>query len=642
MKKLLLVLLVGICMSVDARKFESFNTPLIPRDVLFGMNDSSSISAMRISPNGNRLVFSKPVNTVFNLFVCDKGEDGNFDLETARQVTFDKEQHIGGSSWMHNNTHLLYKQDSHGNENHHLYLLNVETLETIDLTPFEEVKVTGFATDKKWPNKVLVGMNLDNPQLFDFYTMDITQKHEWTKITNNPGDVLFHILDDEWNIRGRGKMTAEGGRLLELRASEEENFKEFINWSMEDAEISGFVGFTKNPEEVYVIDANDSNTGKFKKVNFKTGATEVLAFDPNYELGGVMIHPDTKEVMMYHFEKDRIEPVILNENFKEDYEQVNSLEDGDLTIVSMDEDMNTWICAFQYDNKISNYYLYDRVEKECRFLCKRSEKFDPYTLVEMKPISFQARDGLTINGYLSLPYGQTENIPMVLNVHGGPWARDNWCLHPEVQWLCNRGYAVLQLNYRGSTGFGKAFVDASNKEWGRAMHNDLIDGVNWAIDKGIADPEKVAIYGGSYGGYAALCGAAFTPDVFCCAVDIVGISNILTHLAAYPPYWKPLLARTKKRVGDPETEEAMLKERSPLFSAHKIKKPLLIAQGAHDPRVKQAEAEQIVNALKENGCEYEYMLFPDEGHGFSKHHNRLKFYAKAEEFLAKYLGGRVE
>jgi dipeptidyl aminopeptidase/acylaminoacyl peptidase len=261
----------------------------------------------------------------------------------------------------------------------------------------------------------------------------------------------------------------------------------------------------------------------------------------------------------------------------------------------------------------------------------------------MKPISFTSRDGWTIHGYLTLPPGKNKkNLPLVLNVHGGPWARDSWGYDPEAQWFANRGYACLQVNFRGSTGYGKNFLNAAVKEWGRKMHDDLVDAVNWAIEQGIADPKRIAIYGGSYGGYAALVGATFTPDLFCCAVDIVGPSNLITMIKNIPPYWFTLQAIEHKRVGNPDTEEDFLKSRSPLFKVDQIKIPILIAHGANDPRVKQSEADQIVEAMKKKGIPYEYLLFPDEGHGFAKPENRIKFYAVAEKFLAKHLGGRFE
>ena len=326
-----------------------------------------------------------------------------------------------------------------------------------------------------------------------------------------------------------------------------------------------------------------------------------------------------------------------------DFDNIGGIHQGDFFIISRDNADTTWVVAFTVDNGPVPFYAYDRKSQKATFLFDNQPELNKYTLATIEPISFTSRDGLTIHGYLTLPQGeQKTDLPMVLNVHGGPWGRDAWGYRPDAQWFANRGYACLQVNFRGSTGYGKNFLNAGDREWGRNMHNDLVDAVQWAIDKGITDPKKVAIFGGSYGGYAALVGATFTPDLFCCAVDIVGPSNLNTLIRTIPPYWSTFRATFHKRVGNPDTEEEFLNSRSPLFRVDQIKIPILIGQGANDPRVKQAESEQIVEAMKSKGIDYEYMLFPDEGHGFAKPENRLKFYAAAEKFLAKYLGGRYE
>jgi dipeptidyl aminopeptidase/acylaminoacyl peptidase len=299
--------------------------------------------------------------------------------------------------------------------------------------------------------------------------------------------------------------------------------------------------------------------------------------------------------------------------------------------------------AFNVDAGSVTYFTYDRAAKSGRLLFEARPELSGYTLAAMEPFSYAARDGLVIHGYLTFPPGaDRSSLPAVLDVHGGPQVRDTWGYNPEAQWFANRGYLCVQVNYRGSTGYGKAFIAAGDREWGGKMHDDLIDAVSHIVDQGWADKTRVAIYGGSYGGYAALVGAAFTPDVFRCAVDIVGPSNLKTLLETIPPYWVPMIAQLYRRVGNPETDEEFLWSRSPLSRARDIRIPLLIAQGANDPRVKQAESEQIVAALKDAGIDYEYMLFPDEGHGFAKPENRIKFYTAAERFLARYLGGRFE
>jgi dipeptidyl aminopeptidase/acylaminoacyl peptidase len=334
---------------------------------------------------------------------------------------------------------------------------------------------------------------------------------------------------------------------------------------------------------------------------------------------------------------------VIDPSVKADFDALRRVRDGDFSVVSRDLADKTWLVVYDLDDAPVTYYTYDRATKQAAKLFTNRPALEKYKLAKMKPISFKARDGMTIYGYLTLPVDkEPRNLPMVLNVHGGPWGRDTWGLDNEAQWLANRGYAALQINFRGSTGYGKAYLNAGDREWAGKMHDDLIDGKNWAVQQGYADPKKVCIYGGSYGGYATLVGVTFTPDEFTCGVDIVGPSNLVTLLKSIPPYWAPIRSLFHKRLGNEETEAGFLNSRSPLFKADQIKAPLLIAQGANDPRVKQAESDQIVAAMRKNNKPVEYIVFPDEGHGFARPENRLKFYAAAEQFLAKYLGGRAE
>lgn len=394
---------------------------------------------------------------------------------------------------------------------------------------------------------------------------------------------------------------------------------------------------------MYLVDARNSNTGRLVKMDLATGETSVIAEDAQYDVSNVLVDPDNYTIQAVAFNRDRVEWIVLDESIKLDFDTIREISRGNFAVTSRDNADRTWIISFSRDDGPVAFYAYDRQTRKVTFLFDNQPDLNKYTLATMEPISFTSRDGLTIHGYLTLPpKTEGKNLPLVLNVHGGPQARDNWGYNPEAQWLANRGYACLQVNYRGSTGYGKEFLSAGDREWGGKMHDDLVDAVQWAIKQGIADPQKVAIYGGSYGGYAALVGATFTPDLFCCAVDIVGPSNLITLLRSVPPYWSALLVSLYRRVGNPDTDEEFLKSRSPLFKVDQIKIPMLIAQGANDPRVKQAESEQIVEAMKKRGIDYEYMLFPDEGHGFAKPENRLKFYAAAEKFLAKHLGGRFE
>jgi dipeptidyl aminopeptidase/acylaminoacyl peptidase len=369
----------------------------------------------------------------------------------------------------------------------------------------------------------------------------------------------------------------------------------------------------------------------------------VLAEDPEADVSGVLLDPDTRDPQVVMFLRDRMTYTVLDESVAADLAAVRALHPGDPSFTGRDEDNEVWLIAFNVDAGSVSYFFYDRVTRTGRPLFTARPALSGYELAPMEPFSFPARDGLVVHGYATFPPGLGRaNLPAVVDVHGGPQARDTWGYNPEAQWLANRGYLCLQVNYRGSTGYGKAFVNAGDREWGAKMHDDLLDAVEYAVGQGWADRSRVAIYGGSYGGYAALVGAAFTPDVFCCAVDIVGPSNLKTLLESIPEYWKPVIAQLYRRVGNPETDTEFLWSRSPLSRARDIRIPLLIAQGANDPRVKQAESEQIVAALTDAGIDHEYMLFPDEGHGFAKPENRIKFYTAAERFLAKYLGGRYE
>lgn len=611
----------------------STNVELIPREILFGNPVKTS---PQISPDGTMMAYLAPVNNVLNVWV---GKIGSDDYEP---VTKDTDRGVRFYFWAADNKHIMYIQDKGGDENWRLYATNLETRETRDLTPYENVQVQIVDRDKHFPNELLIGMNKENPQVHDVYHLDLVSG-ELSLVAKNPGNFLGWVSDTNFKVRGALAATPDGGTELMVRENEQADWRKLIIWNPDDALTSAPVGFTKDGQSLYLEDSRNVNASRLVKMNIATGEISKIAEDPQYDVGSVMIHPDTYEVQAVAFNKDRVEWVVLDQSIKQDFDNIRDIHRGDFGIISRDNADATWILAFTVDNGPVPFYAYDRRARKASFLFDNQPDLNKYTLATMEPISFTSRDGMTVHGYLTLPPGKGRtNLPTVLDVHGGPWGRDAWGYNPEGQWFANRGYACLQVNFRGSTGYGKDFLNAGDKEWGRNMHDDLVDAVHWAIEQGIADPQKVAIYGGSYGGYAALVGATFTPDLFCCAVDIVGPSNLITLIRTIPPYWSTFLATFHKRVGNPDTEEEFLKSRSPLFKVDQIKIPMLIAQGANDPRVKQAESEQIVNAMKSKGIDYEYMLFPDEGHGFAKPENRLKFYAVAEKFLAKHLGGRYQ
>ncbi len=461
-------------------------------------------------------------------------------------------------------------------------------------------------------------------------------------MAENPGFVGL-VADAEMCIRGAIAPTPEGGTKIVVRQTVDEPWEVLLDVPPDDALTSAPVAFSANGRFLLAQCSLDVDAGRLLWIDTDTGEYEVVAEDPQYDVAGVRLHPDTRDVQIVTFQRERMDMVILDPKIMGDIEALYDYHEGELTLLNRDDADKTWLVSYTIDDGPVAYVAWDRDAKEPTYLFEHQPALMDYPLAHMEPVAFPSRDGLVLYGYLTFPADAPRlNLPTVINVHGGPWARDGWGYNAEAQWLADRGYLCVQVNYRGSTGYGKDFVNLANKEWGAKMHDDVIDAVQWVISQGYADPERVAIYGGSYGGYAALAAAAFTPDVFRCAVDIVGPSNLKTLIESIPPYWAPMIAQFHTRVGNPETEADFLWSRSPLSKADQIRIPLLIAQGANDPRVKQAESEQIVAALKERGIDHEYLLFPDEGHGFAQPENRLKFYAAAEAFLARHLGGLAE
>jgi dipeptidyl aminopeptidase/acylaminoacyl peptidase len=618
---------------------ETSSPALIPREVLFGNPEKAQ---PRLSPDGERLAYLAPVDGVLNVWVGPVGSAVGG--EDYRPVTQDRLRGIRIYFWAEDNEHIVYLQDVGGNEDWRIHATDPRTQETRDLTPFEEVQAQLLAKNIRFPDTLLVGLNKENPQVHDVYRLSIPSG-DLELVAKNPGNVASWVADRDFRVRGATAATPEGGFDLLFRETEKADWRTLVSWGPEDALNSGPVGFSGDGERMYLLDSRDANAARLVALDLEGGDLEVLAGDERYDVADVLMHPDTYEVQAVAIEKARNEWTVLDESIRADFEAIERLDRGDFAVTSRDRADNNWLVAFTADNRGAYYYSYDRTEREGTYLFEARPELSGYTLARMEPVCFTARDGLEIEGYLTLPPGNfagRENLPMVLDVHGGPWARDGWGYNPEAQWLANRGYACLQVNYRGSTGYGKRFLNAGNKQWGAAMHDDLVDAVNWAAGEGIANPERIAIYGGSYGGYAALVGATFTPELFRCAVDVVGPSSLVTLIESIPPYWSTFLATFYERVGNPETEKEFLESRSPLFFVDRIQIPILIAQGANDPRVKQAESEQIVAAMQEKGIDYEYLLFEDEGHGFARPENRLKFYAAAERFLAKHLGGRAE
>jgi dipeptidyl aminopeptidase/acylaminoacyl peptidase len=611
---------------------------LIPRSILFGNPERTS---PRISPDGQSLAWIAPRDGVLNVWVAPIDADAGVVWSAARAVTQDTDRGIRMFAWAEDGVHLLYVQDAGGDENWRLYDVDLGTDARRDLTPFEKIHAVIIGTSKRRPAEVLVGVNADNPELHDVYRLDL-ETGLLVKEIVNPGYAGW-LADEDLVVRCAIAPLPDGSFDLLVRDSAADEFRKLLTISADDAVGTDVVSFSGDGRSLLMVSSAGSNTGRLTQIDLATGSEIVLAEDPEADVAGVVLHPDTCEPQIVMILKDRMSYLVLDPSVTDDVKAIRALHPGDPVFAGRDNADETWLVGFDTDAGSMSFFLYDRASRSGRLLFSARPELDRYELAAMEPFSFAARDGLVIHGYLSFPPGLGRTgLPAVLDVHGGPQVRDTWGYDGEAQWLANRGYLCVQVNYRGSTGYGKAFVAAGDREWGGKMHDDLIDAVGYVVSQGWADPAKVAIYGGSYGGYAALVGAAFTPDVFCCAVDVVGPSNLKTLLETIPPYWAPMIAQLYRRVGHPVEDEAFLWSRSPLSRAHDIRIPLLIAQGANDPRVKQAESEQIVAALTEAGIDHEYMLFPDEGHGFAKPENRIKFYTAAERFLARYLGGRYE
>ena len=603
----------------------------IPLEVLLGNPEKVR---PQISPDGNWLSYIAPLHGVMNVFIGPV--DAPVGSDSFRPATGDTDRGIYDYGWCHDGEHIYYRQDKGGDEDWHLFTVHLESGKVVDRTPFDGIQANLIAHRKRFPHEILVGINKDNAQLHDVYRLDL-RTGALEKIAENPG-FLGWVVDNDLKVRGAVAPQPDGGWILLVRNTPGHEWRPFLTVASEDALATGPIGFTADGAAMYLQSSVGASTGRLVRQEVASGEIEVIAEDPTYDAVDVIIHPDTREPQAVAFLRDKLDWLVLDPSVAEDIDAIRKLHAGDLHLGARDHADRTWVVLFNDDAGPVKYFLYDRETKRASFLFDHHPDLNDYTLAAMEPFSFKARDGLEVHGYLSFPPGaERRNLPTVLNVHGGPWARDAWGFDPEVQWLANRGFLCVQVNYRGSTGYGKDFANAGDKEWGGKMQDDLTDAVRWVIDQGYADPARICIYGWSYGGYASLAGATFTPDLFRCAISGVGPSNLKTFIETIPPYWQPQIALMHARVGNPETEEEFLWSRSPLSKVDAIRIPMLIAHGANDPRVKLSETEQITAAMREKGIDHELLVFDDEGHGFVKPENRLRFYEAAEAFLAKHL-----
>ncbi len=633
MKKILVYSILMISCIIPLFSLYAELPPLIPRDVLFG---NPSKSGVRISPDGAYLSYLAPADGVMNIWLKDLKNKSTHD----KQITFDTNRGIQKYMWAPAQGIILYIQDTNGDENWRLYGLNIATGKTWCYTPFENVSVRLCDINLKYPTEILITMNKRNPALHDLYKLHL-DTNILEMIAENPGSIVSYLTDSHLQLRGAYATCPDGG--ADFLWYNNGDWEHAIHWDIDDASLSGPLCFDVTGNYLYFLDSRASDTNKLIELNREHNTTRILAHNEHFNISNALFHPFTGKPIAACIEGDRTEWIVLDQEMKKYFDAAFDLEEGELHVLNSDGWAKFFVIAFEKDTGPIRYYIFDTELCTGHYLFDNKPELNDYTLAPMHPVAYTSRDGLTIHGYITLPVGiEAQNLPLVVYVHGGPTTRDSWGYDPAAQWLANRGYAVLQINYRGSSGFGKKFEAAGNREWGGKMHDDLIDGIEWAKTQGFANPEKIAIYGGSYGGYAALVGATFTPDVFCCAVDVVGPSNLLTLLESIPAYWHVFKGQLYKKIGNPETEPEFIMSRSPLFKVDNIKIPLMIAQGANDPRVKQSESEQIVAALKEKNIPHHYLLFHDEGHGFVKPENRIRFYTAAEQFFAQHLGGRCE
>ena len=595
----------------------------IPLEVLFG---DPELGQVQVAPDGRSVAYIAPWQGVKNLWVMDlaSGE--------RRRLTSDRGRGVLVHGWLPAGLQV-YLQDEGGDENWRLYALDPSGGEPRLLTPGEGVQARPMATHPDFPDEILVLLNDRDPSLHDVWRIN-ARSGARRRVVENPGFIRFEA-DEKLRVRVALKASDDGGGELFVREGEE--WRSLMKWGLNDSLGTGPLALRGST--LYMLSSIGRNTSALVAVDEQTGSQEVLAADSDYDLddSSLLFHPRAERPEAIGVMRDRQGWIVLDQALRPDFERLAGLE-GDVYITSRDLANRVWVVREELDAKSPRYWVYDRSTRELTLLGDAHPALADYTLAPMQPVRYRARDGLEIEAYLTLPPGrEARGLPAVIFPHGGPWHRDVWGFDPIAQWLANRGFAVLQPNFRGSTGYGKALLNAGNKEWGRKMQDDLTDGVRWLVEQGIADPKRVAIMGGSYGGYATLAGLAFTPELYAAGVDIVGPSNLFTLLETVPPYWKPMIALFHTRMGHPERDAELLRAASPLFHADRMRAPLLIGQGANDPRVKRAESLQIVAALKEKGKPVEYVEYPDEGHGFVKAENRLDFFRKAEEFLEKHL-----
>jgi len=625
------MIILAVLFSIESCKMENkeqIEVPTIPLKDFFKNPEKSGYS---ISPDGTHYAYMAPVNQRMNVFVQEIGS------KEAKQLTSETDRDIAGFFWK-GSDRILYMKDEGGDENFALFGTNIDSGAVTAYTRFDKVKTQVIDQLRDDKDHMIVGLNKINPQIFDAYRLNLVTG-DLVMIAENPGNISGWMTDHDGKLRIAMATDGVNTSLL-YRANEEMEWKNVITTNFKESFSPQFFDFNDS-SVVY----GTSNIGRDKsalgRFNLEEGKEIEELFTNEYnDISGASYSRKRKVMTSVYWTGEKVErsgfDPIVNEIYANVEKQLPGVE---VYLTSKDDDEQKYVVRTTNDKTRGSYYLYEVASNELTLITEISPWLKEENMASMKPITYKSRDGLLIHGYLTLPVGvEAKNLPVVVNPHGGPWARDVWGFNPEIQFLANRGYAVLQMNFRGSTSYGREFWEASFKQWGQAMQNDISDGVRYLVKEGIADQNRIAIYGGSYGGYATLAGVTYTPDLYACAIDYVGVSNLFTFMETIPPYWVQYREMLYEMVGDPEKDKDMLAKYSPSLHADQIKTPLLIAQGAKDPRVKQAESDQMVKALQENGIDVQYLLKENEGHGFRNEENRFEFYEAMEEFLGKHIG----
>lgn len=616
---------------------------LIPRTVLF--SDPQYLSP-ELSPDGAKIAYLAPHQKVLNIFVGDT-------VENARPITNDQNRGIRNFSWAYDNRHVIYIQDQEGDENWRVYVTDIQTQQTRLLTPHDKVQARIVQMSPHFPQEVIIALNDRDPRYHDLWKFNIVTGASSLFFKNLPEFSQFFV-DKKFQLRGATKRDKQGNKIeyQAVHSPEEITWQEILKFTSEDEGTSEVLFFATDADQLYLLNSQNRNTAALYQMDLKTKTQTLIAENLQADITHIEKHPSTGAVQAAASTYAQKQWHCLEPDFAADIALLQKHHTGTIEIASRTLDDQKWIIEVMKDTSPVKWYTFDRKTKQTAFLFSARPNLEHYALSKMYPVIIPARDNLELMSYLTIPNDADENqtgipnkpLPLVLLVHGGPWARSHWGYNATAQWLANRGYAVLDVNFRASSGFGKDFLNKGNNQWGKAMHTDLLDAVNWAVSQKIADPEKIAIFGGSYGGYAVLTGLTKSPDVFTCGVNIVGVSDLEALANEMPPYWEAEREALYKRVYDPRTETGKqeLYNNSPIHFIEAIDKPLLIVHGANDSRVKQAQSDRIFNKMLEKNIPVSYLLYPDEGHGVVKPNNRQAMYAAMEGFLARNLGGSQE